>query len=160
MTIWCANVEYVQEFDRLNNLAKDLEKQVDIVDNVKAWSIDFEKYADSYLDLPNDSSLSQLSEEDFHQKLTQFLFSPRGGQHRQKFKFSENQTLTCGETSPRMILSEITFVHKLFTGPEEHVPAMNRIKELIKNANLSGRVFPLSVGYASWETDEVRFIAR
>ena len=59
-----------------------------------------------------------------------------------------------------MILSEITFVHKLFTGPEEHVPAMNRIKELIKNANLSGRVFPLSVGYASWETDEVRIIAK
>ena len=80
---------------------------------------------------------------------------PKGGQYRQKFKFTENETLTCGETAPRMILSEISFVHKLFTGPEEHVPAMNRIKALIENANLSGRVFPLSQGYASWETDEV-----
>ena len=33
---------------------------------------------------------------------------------------------------------------------------MNRIKDLIATANLtSGHVFPLSQGYASWETDEV-----
>ena len=78
VTIWCADIEYVQEFDQLNNLAKNLEKQVDIVDNVKSWTLDFEKYADSYLDLPIDKSLSQLSHEEFHQKFTQFLFSPRG----------------------------------------------------------------------------------
>ena len=30
VTIWCADIEYVQEFDQLNNLAKNLEKQVDI----------------------------------------------------------------------------------------------------------------------------------
>ena len=33
---------------------------------------------------------------------------------------------------------------------------MNRIKGLISSANLSsGHVFPLSQGYAMWETDEV-----
>ena len=78
VTIWCADIEYVQEFDQLNNLAKNLEKQVDIVDNVKSWTLDFETYADSYLDLPIDKTLSQLSDEEFHQKFTQFLFSPRG----------------------------------------------------------------------------------
>ncbi len=33
---------------------------------------------------------------------------------------------------------------------------MNRVKAIIKASNFTqGRVFPLSMGYASWETDEV-----
>ena len=33
---------------------------------------------------------------------------------------------------------------------------MNRVKAIIREANLTqGQIFPLSVGYASWETDEV-----
>lgn len=47
------------------------------------------------------------------------------------------------------------FTHKLFTGPKEQVPAMNRVKAIVKNANFSGTVFPFSKGYAAWETDEV-----
>ncbi len=60
-----------------------------------------------------------------------------------------------------------------FSGPSEHIPAMNRVKRLISEAsfkvsnsssssnanNSSGaggvRVFPLSMGYTQWETDEV-----
>lgn len=43
----------------------------------------------------------------------------------------------------------------MFKGPSEHIPAMNRVKKIIEDANLTGKVFPLSQGYASWETDEV-----
>ena len=32
---------------------------------------------------------------------------------------------------------------------------MNRIKTLISNANLTGKVFPISIFYPAWETDEV-----
>ena len=152
VTIWCANIDYINEFDRLNNFAKDLEKQNDIVDNVQSWTLEFEKYANNYLLIKD---ISKLTEEKFNEKFAQFLFSPKGGQYRQKFRFIQNETLTCGQPAPQMILSQITFVHKIFSGPEEHVPAMNRIKNLIQNANLTGRIFPLSVGYASWETDEV-----
>ena len=55
-----------------------------------------------------------------------------------------------------MLLSQITFQHRIFSGPEEQIPAMNRVKEIIKSANLTkGQVFPLSQGYAAWEADEV-----
>ena len=48
------------------------------------------------------------------------------------------------------------FTHQLFTGgPKEQIPAMNRVKNIIKRANFSGIAFPFSKGYAAWETDEV-----
>ena len=50
------------------------------------------------------------------------------------------------------------FKHNLFSGPSEQVPAMNRVKKIINNANFAGgagRVFPFSKGYAAWETDEI-----
>lgn len=49
------------------------------------------------------------------------------------------------------------FTHKLFNGPKEQIPAMNRVKAIIKDGNFSGLVFPFSKGYAAWETDEVLF---
>lgn len=50
-------------------------------------------------------------------------------------------------------LSFITF--RLFNGPTEHVPAMNRVKDLIFTSNISGKVFAMALGYATWETDEI-----
>merc|ERR1712108_90114 len=44
-----------------------------------------------------------------------------------------------------------------FDGPKAAVPAMNKVKKIIEDANFSGgpgRVFPFSKGYAAWETDE------
>ena len=32
---------------------------------------------------------------------------------------------------------------------------MNRVKELIRSANISGKVFAMALGYATWETDEI-----
>ena len=43
----------------------------------------------------------------------------------------------------------------VIAGPSVHVPAMNRVKGYISDANLSGRVFAISKAYAAWETDEV-----
>ena len=47
------------------------------------------------------------------------------------------------------------FTHKIFNGPKQQIPAMNRVKEILKDGNFSGTVFPFSKGYAAWETDEV-----
>ena len=52
-------------------------------------------------------------------------------------------------------MSMIQFTHNLMSGPKEKIPAMNRVKQILKNANFTNRVFPMCIGYASWETDEV-----
>ena len=52
-------------------------------------------------------------------------------------------------------MSMIQFTHNLMKGPKEQIPAMNRVKQILRDANFSTRVFPMCIGYASWETDEV-----
>jgi Niemann-Pick C1 protein len=152
VTIYCSSVDYINEFDKLDQLAKDLSNQTDIVDQVDSWTTDFRRYLEDNFNGEQVSGLV-LNVTKFNERLAQYFFSPLGGQYRFKFKFKDD--MECGEAAPDMLLSQITFVHRIFSGPEEHVPAMNRVKDLIASANLSGRVFPISIGYASWETDEV-----
>ena len=151
VTVWCNGLDYVNELEQLDNLAKKLASQTDIIDNVDSWTGHFIDYVK--LTEKESNSFPRLNESQFHFKLTQFLFSPRGGKYRQQFKFESDPI--CGEMSSKILLSDITFTHKVFEGPSQHIPAMNRVKSLIKNANLTGKIFPLSQGYASWETDEV-----
>ena len=53
-------------------------------------------------------------------------------------------------------LSTIQLTHKLFSSPSEWIPAMNKVKQIVAEANFSNRAFPVGTEYASWETDEVR----
>ena len=123
---------------------------------MESWTLEFEHYVNVYdlmdLSQPHNKSV-------FNQVLTQFLFSPKGGAFRQQFKFQND--VICGEPVSDMLLSQITFQHRILSGPEEQIPAMNRVKEIIKSANVTvGKVFPLSQGYAAWETDEVSPLIR
>ena len=56
-------------------------------------------------------------------------------------------------------MSMIQFTHHLMDGPKEQIPAMNRVKQILREANFTNRVFPMCIGYASWETDEVSTVA-
>ena len=66
--------------------------------------------------------------------------------------------IECGTPAPTVQCFTMEFTHALFDGPKAAVPAMNKVKGIIREANFSGgpgRVFPFSKGYAAWETDEV-----
>ena len=153
MTVWCNGLDYVNELDRLDDLANRLSNQTDIIDKVDSWTTPFVEYIKLSTPGISTQGFPHLNESMFHAKLTQFLFSPRGGKYRPQFKFETDPV--CGKSATKVLLSDFNFVHKLFEGPVEHVPAMNRVKKIIKEANLTGKVFPLSQGYAGWETDEV-----
>ena len=69
------------------------------------WYTGFEKYLlDNYLD--NVDDLYHVREEFFHEKLTQYLFSPKGGRYLHLFEFDfdyGNETeLACGQIAPRV----------------------------------------------------------
>ena len=101
-------------------------------------------------------SVNDLSKDVYKERLTRFLFSPTGSQYRMLFRFDE--PLKCGFPAPEAQMFIMEFTHKLFSGPSEQVPAMNRVKRIIEQANFtggSGRIFPFSKGYAAWETDEI-----
>ena len=52
-------------------------------------------------------------------------------------------------------LSTFTYTHVAFSGPEEHIPALNEVKQIIADQGFSENVFAVSGEYANWETDEV-----
>ena len=123
-----------------------------------------------------------MTKTTFRQKLTQYLFSKDGSKYRLMFRY--NGDLICGQPAPdiqvRIIqtfrkstnllfisslniyiqvlyfqMFTLEFTHHLFSGPKEQIPAMNRVKGIVEEANFTGIVFPFSKGYAAWETDEV-----
>merc|ERR1711970_1064361 len=94
-----------------------------------------------------------MDENSFKERMTQFLFGSVGSKHRLLLTYDGE--ITCGEPAPPINMSMIQFTHRLMEGPKEQIPAMNRVKKILKDANFSSRVFPMCIGYASWETDEV-----
>ena len=65
-----------------------------------------------------------ITEEYFLEKLTQFLFSPRGAKYKNQFKFSSK--LSCGKLAPSVLVSSINYQHKEFDSASQWVPAMDR----------------------------------
>ena len=43
----------------------------------------------------------------------------------------------------------------MFDGPDEHIPALNEVKDIIEKQGFSDNVFAVAAEYANWETDEV-----
>ncbi len=156
VTIWCSGLDYENELEQINQLALKLANQTDIIDNVDSWTTQYLEFIKlpSYQMPPWDGDFQQLSNDTyFSHKMTQFIFSPLGAKYRGQIKFEYEPW--CGNSAPNILMSDMTFTHKVFSGPHEHIPAMNRVKRIISEANLTGKVFPLSQGYAGWETDEV-----
>merc|ERR1719410_1454659 len=88
-------------------------------------------------------------------ELGTYLYSPFGLQFRDRFEFSKGARPECEQESPDVIMFKIQYQHPLFSGPLEHVPAMNRVKDIIKEVNIDGRVFAKSIKYEFWEVDEI-----
>lgn len=153
VTINIGEIDYEHELWKVEALIQALEEETDIVTNVDSWLGQFRSYVtdnkliQGYLDLKN------MTDIEFFYRLTQFLYSPTGSKYRKNFHFGSN--LVCGLNSPPIKLSTIEFTHKLFSGPSEHLPAMNRIKELVAHFNFSSTAFAVGNDYAGWETDEI-----
>jgi len=103
--------------------------------------------------IPEESMDELVGDESFDARLTQFLFGSVGSKHRLLLRYDSE--ITCGQPAPAINMSMIQFTHRLMSGPKEQIPAMNRVKKILADANFSSRVFPMCIGYASWETDEV-----
>ena len=68
---------------------------------------------------------------------------------------TEVEPLECGTPLSKIELSTFTYTHVRFDGPDEHIPALNEVKDIIEKQDFSANVFAVSPEYANWETDEV-----
>lgn len=163
VTVFLHEIDYGTDLARVQAFVDDLRNQTDIVNEVDSWTDNFVKYVNNHF-VPSSADSEhrlpalKMNSSLFNDRLSQFLHSPNGGKYRARFKFDGE--LKCGEPAPELMLTDLTFLHLKFSGPSEHVPAMNRVKNLIAvhltNISASGRgAFPFSKIYPSWETDEV-----
>jgi len=154
VTVFMENLDLPADLAKLDKIHEELKAQDDIIHSIDSWYLDFKKYMNEHFlsgsaGIPED----KIDEDMFRKKLTQFLFGSVGSKHRLLLTYDGE--ITCGEPAPPINMSMIQFTHRLMAGPKEQIPAMNRVKKILKDANFSSRVFPMCIGYASWETDEV-----
>jgi len=150
-----AGIDYSSELPKIDNLVNRLQQETAILSSVDSWYTKFKTYTEEN-DLVDGKHWFDVFREDktkFYRILTQFLFSPSGAKYRGSFNFMSD--LVCGEAASQVLLSSIELTHKLFSGPSEWIPAMNKVKQIVAEANFSSRAFPVGTEYASWETDEI-----
>lgn len=151
------NLDLPKDLAKLDKVHAELAAQKDIIHSLDSWYLDFKKYVNTNFltgeGIPEESMEELVGDESFNERLTQFLFGSVGSKHR--LLLSYDSEITCGQPAPAINMSMIQFTHRLMSGPKEQIPAMNRVKKILADANFSSRVFPMCIGYASWETDEV-----
>merc|ERR1719270_93837 len=153
VTINIGDIDYTKELWKVEALVDDLKNQTDIVTSVESWLSDFKPYVEDNELVSGKLDAHNVDPKDLFYRLTQFLYSSSGAKYRSSFHFASS--LTCGIESPHINLSTIDFSHKIFNGPSEHLPAMNRIKKLVASYNFSSKAFAVGHKYAGWETDEI-----
>lgn len=152
--IFLGEMDYQQELTNLHNMTRKLEKEW-YIDDVETWVDAFHGYVKSNFghDIYNTSTVSN---EKFQTLLSKFLFSPIGGKYQMNFKFSE--PFTCGHPATNITSSHLAFKFAKFTGPEEHIPAMNHLKSLVRDVPITtgdGYRSVWSKAFSNWVTDEV-----
>lgn len=146
-------MDYNREFVHVYDLIQEIRKEP-YINEFDTWVETFHKYAITFFnkDLLNVS----ISNHDFNTYLSHFLFSPSGGRYQVNLRFTK--PLMCGYLTPNITASMMQFKFAPFNGPTEYLPAMNRIKEVVKSVNFtSGNSYQSvwSKAFANWVTDEI-----
>ncbi|KAK3928566.1 Patched domain-containing protein 3 [Frankliniella fusca] len=147
-------LEYNKELQNIGNLVENLKQQNDTVAKVYEWWSGFQRYVAVHNN--KDIRTDILSDQDFKQSLSDFLFSPTGARYQKNFKFSE--ILVCGKPAPNITVSYIEFHFKKFKDSPSSVIAMNKVKSMVLAANLTTGdqvAFAWSKAFANWVTDEI-----
>lgn len=153
VTITIGKIDYTNELWKVADLVEKLSHEEDIVSVVDSWLTGFKDYLEGNKLVQDLFTAFNVSNTEFYERLTQYLFSPKGSKYRKNFMF--DSSIQCGIASPPILLSTIEFTHKLFSGPSEHLPAMRKVKELVASLNFSAPAFAVADLYAGWETDEI-----
>lgn len=153
-SVYVGAINYTEELPKVFALIENLESETDVVQNIETWTKPFRNYV--LLHFEKDVANESLSDSELHTYLSKFLFSRSGAIYQPKFKFSTD--LKCGEPAPPIMVSSIEFRFNQFPGPSVYLPAMHRIKDLVRDANFTtGDKFATVWAriFGNWVTDEI-----
>ena len=146
VVVYIAETDIADNLDKVEKLVKSFEEADDIIKTVDAWYPDFKSFSNNNLGtfIPE----KEINGTMFDGILTQFLYNAApetlGLRFIPSFKFLNNSELLCGEPAPEILLTTLTFTHRKFTDRSEHIPALNRVKEIIDQCDFDGLIFPFN----------------
>ncbi|PSN55875.1 hypothetical protein C0J52_02764 [Blattella germanica] len=152
--IYFGRLNYSTELPNIHRFVTQFKKEKVIVKDLEEWSSAFRYFVNKTLS--KDISTDILSDEEFSMALSKFLFLPSGSKYQKLFRF--DGILKCGQPAPPIRVSGFEFNFGLFDGPEEALPAMNKVKQLLRDMNVTtGDRVAMVWGkvLANWVTDEV-----
>lgn len=152
--IYFGRLNYSAELPNIYRLLTQFKQEENIIKNLEEWYSGFRYYVNRNIE--KDIATDILSDDEFSTYISKYLFSPSGSKYQKNFRFDGN--LHCGQPAPPVTVSSFDFKFKLFDGPEEFLPAMNKVKKLLHESNFTtGDRFSTVWGkvLANWVTDEV-----
>ncbi|KAK7077773.1 Patched domain-containing protein 3 [Halocaridina rubra] len=149
-TIYFGNISLSAELPKIEGLIRKLEEN-EYIATVDSWYDTYKTYWEKQdYQVPD----PQLTEDDFLDQLSQFLYSPSGSKYRNR-NFRFERELNCTDMAPPVTASSIEYKHKQLFTSKEKIKAMDSVRGVIRSMNFSGYVRSWSRAYAEWETDKV-----
>ncbi|XP_011872409.1 PREDICTED: Niemann-Pick C1 protein-like [Vollenhovia emeryi] len=143
------DVDFPSEFPKIIYLTERLQN-ASFIQNIEPWPIDFAKFVSTHY--ATDLRTTTITDDNFHHYLSQFLVSRAGGKYQRNFFFKKK--FRCGWNAPRIVVANIDFNYRRFSGPHEWVPAMDNSKLFAKEAQIRGYVTVWSKMFGSWTADK------
>ncbi|XP_045125930.1 protein patched homolog 3-like [Portunus trituberculatus] len=143
-SVYLSNIDLANELVNIQELSESLRSN-EYVAKVDSW-------VDKYVEYWDDAITANQTL--FPDRLTQFLFSPRGAQYRSR-NFRFNSTLSCREDAPLVTATRIDFSYKLLSSSREEVQAMDAVRTVVQGTNMSGETRVWGRAFSSWETNKV-----
>lgn len=153
--VFLGEMNYNKEFIRLHDMIQELKKEPYIYD-VNSWVEYFHKYVLQNYDRDLVNNATALTDLEFNRHLSRFLYSPIGGRFQVNFKFANH--FECGSPATKIKASTMIFNFAKFSGPDEYIPAMNHVRNIVKSTNITsgdGYRSVWSKVFANWVTDEI-----
>lgn len=153
--VFLGEMNYNKEFIRLHEMIQELKNETYIYDMV-TWVDHFHQYVLQNYDRDLIKNASALTDLEFNKHLSRFLYSPLGGRFQVNFKFDDH--FECGIPATKIKASTMMFNFAKFGGPDEYIPAMNHVKDIVKSTNITsgdGYRSVWSKVFANWVTDEI-----
>ncbi|CAG9559795.1 unnamed protein product [Danaus chrysippus] len=152
--VFLGDMDYYKEFNNLYDMIQVLRNESYVTD-VVTWVETFHGYVlkNFNQDLLNSSS---VTEGQFKNYLSRFIYSGVGGRFQINFKLSGPHG--CGKAIDNITATTLSFRFTSFKGPQEYIPAMNHVKDIVKSTSIvtgDGYRSVWSKAFANWATDEV-----
>ena len=144
------NSSHLENLAWLDTQLAKLVKEKRILEDYNSWWRDFVSYSDNRFNEIN--SWKNLTNDEFLDLLSDFLYSSSGSQYQNNFKFE--QELRCGQPAPKINVFSMNIEFVAFDGPSEHVPGKTKIDSILYQSQLPDAISFNKI-YLAWETDTI-----